>query len=68
MDEHHDFLKEAVAMVAAQLMEAEISGEIGAGRGEVSPERVTHRNGYRPRAWEIDPRNRGPATLSIYEP
>ena len=52
IDEHHDFLKEAVGLVAAQLMEAEISGEIGAGRGEVSPERVTHRNGYRPRAWE----------------
>jgi len=52
IDEHHDFLKEAVAMVAGQLMEAEISGEIGAERGEVSSERQTHRNGYRPRAWE----------------
>jgi putative transposase len=39
-------------MVAAQLMEAEIAEEIGAGRGEVSTEQVTHRNGYRPRAWE----------------
>ncbi len=52
LDEHADFLKEAVAMVVAQLMEAEISEEIGAAKGEVSPERVTHRNGYRPRAWE----------------
>jgi len=52
IDEHHDFLKEAVELVAAQLMEAEISGEIGAQRGEVSCERITHRNGYRPRAWE----------------
>jgi hypothetical protein len=52
LDEHGDFLKEAVAMVAAQLMEAEITAQIGAGRGEVSAERVTHRNGYRPRAWE----------------
>src|SRR3954449_9159257 len=52
LDEHGDFLKEAVAMVAAQLMEAEISGQIGAAHGEVSSERVTHRNGYRPRAWE----------------
>jgi transposase-like protein len=50
--EHADFLREAVAMVAAELMEAEISAEIGAGRGEVSAERSTHRNGYRPRAWE----------------
>jgi putative transposase len=52
LDEHADFLREAVAMVAAQLMEAEISAEIGAARGEVSPDRLTHRNGYRPRLWE----------------
>jgi transposase-like protein len=44
-DEHGDFLTEAVAMVAARLMDAEISAEIGAGLGEVSAERVTHRNG-----------------------
>jgi transposase-like protein len=50
--EHSDFLRDAVAMVARELMEAEISGQIGAGRGEVSPERSTHRNGYRPRGWE----------------
>ena len=47
-----DFLREAVALVARELMEAEISQQIGAGRGEVSAERTTHRNGYRPRAWE----------------
>ena len=52
LDEHGDFLKEAVAIVAAQLMDAEITGQVGAGLGEVSGERVTHRNGYRPRAWE----------------
>ena len=52
MDEHADFLREAVAVVAGELMEAEITAEIGAARGEVSPERVTHRNGYRPRLWE----------------
>src|SRR4051812_48469521 len=52
-DEHGDFLKDAVAMVAAQMMEAEISAQIGAERGEVAPAaRVTHRNGYRPRVWE----------------
>ncbi len=50
--EHADFLREAVALVAAQLMEAEITAEIGAAKGEVSLERATHRNGYRPRAWE----------------
>jgi transposase-like protein len=49
--EHSDFLRDAVAAVAAQLMEAEISAEIGAGRGEVTGTRSTHRNGYRPRPW-----------------
>ncbi len=52
IDEHSDFLAEAVAVVARELMEAEISTEIGARRGEVSAERQTHRNGYRPRGWE----------------
>ena len=52
IDEHADFLREAVRVVARELMEAEISGQIGAHRGEVSAERATHRNGYRPRHWE----------------
>ena len=40
-------------MVARELMEGEVSAEIGAAFGEVAPEtRLTHRNGYRPRAWE----------------
>jgi putative transposase len=40
-------------LIARKLMEAEISGEIGAELGEVTPEaRVTHRNGYRSRPWE----------------
>jgi putative transposase len=52
LDEHGDFLGEAVALVAAQLMDAEITAEIGAAHGEVSAQRVTHRNGYRPRMWE----------------
>jgi Transposase, Mutator family len=50
--EHGDFVREAVAIVARELMEAEVSAEIGAGRGEVSIERLTDRNGYRPRGWE----------------
>jgi transposase-like protein len=52
IDEHADFVREAVRVVAAELMEAEITAEIGAAKGEVSQERVTHRNGYRPRLWE----------------
>ncbi len=51
--EHGDFVREAVALVARELMEAEISQEIGAELGEQAPEqRSTHRNGYRPRPWE----------------
>ena len=43
-----DFVREAVALVARELMEAEISAEVGAELGEVAPEvRLTHRNGYR---------------------
>jgi len=52
LDEHADFVRDAVAVVCAELMEAEITAEIGAARGEVCPERQTHRNGYRPRLWE----------------
>ena len=48
-----DFVREAVALVARELMEAEVSAEVGAELGEVAPEaRVTYRNGYRPRPWE----------------
>ncbi|MGZ6565600.1 MAG: IS256 family transposase [Solirubrobacteraceae bacterium] len=48
-----DLVREAVVLVARELMEAEVSAEIGAGLGEVAPDvRSTHRNGYRPRAWE----------------
>jgi putative transposase len=48
-----DFVREAVVLVARELMEGEISGEIGAELGEIAPEsRSTHRNGYRERTWE----------------
>ena len=48
-----DFVKEAVALVAREMMEAEVSAEVGAGLGEIAPDgRSTHRNGYRPRVWE----------------
>lgn len=40
-------------LVATELMEGEISAEVGAELGGVAPEsRVSHRNGYRPRVWE----------------
>src|SRR5712692_4295498 len=47
-----DFLRESLAWVVQQLMEAEVSDLVGAERGERAPEeRLTHRNGYRSRAW-----------------
>jgi transposase-like protein len=45
-------VRESVAWVVAELMEAEVAGQIGAELGEVSGERVTQRNGYRPRPWD----------------
>jgi transposase-like protein len=51
-EEGVDFLRESLAWVVQQLMEAEVSELIGAERGERSPERLTHRNGYRPRRWD----------------
>jgi putative transposase len=51
IEEHSDFLKESVAMIATEIMEAEIGRQIGAHRGEVTEARSTHRNGYRQRPW-----------------
>jgi len=50
-EEGIDFLRESLRWVVQQLMEAEVSELIGAERGERSEERLTHRNGYRPRSW-----------------
>ena len=49
-----DFVREAVVLVARELMEAEISarGRRRARRGRARTRGSTHRNGYRPRAWE----------------
>ncbi len=51
-EEGVDFLRESLCWVVEQLMEAEVSELIGAERGERSEERLTHRNGYRPRRWD----------------
>jgi putative transposase len=32
--------------------EAEVAAQIGAELGQRTPERVAHRNGYRPRTWD----------------
>src|SRR3954451_3497058 len=51
--EHGDVLRAAVEAVCAELMEGEVSAQIGAERGERRPDdRMTHRNGYRPREWQ----------------
>jgi putative transposase len=48
-----DVLRESLAWVVQQLMEAEVSELVGAERGERAPEeRLTHRNGYRARRWD----------------
>jgi putative transposase len=46
-----DFLRESLAWICQQLMEAEVSDMIGAEFGERTPERLTQRNGYRLRPW-----------------
>jgi transposase-like protein len=50
--QHADVLREAVRTVVAELMELEVAGLTGAGRYERSPERASHRNGYRQRGWD----------------
>ena len=47
-----DPLREIVRWTIQELMEAEVSAQIGAGRYERSGERVTQRNGYRERPWD----------------
>ena len=44
-----DLIRESVRMVMQELIEAEATERIGAGRYERTPERVTERNGARPR-------------------
>ena len=47
-----DPLREIVRWTIQELMEAEVSAQVGAGRYERSPERATQRNGYRVRPWD----------------
>lgn len=50
--EQGDMLRDAVALVVRELMEAEVATMTGAGRGERVEGRVTNLNGYRQRSWE----------------
>lgn len=47
-----DFLRDAVQLLMQQLIELEVSEQVGAGYYERSAGRVTQRNGCRPRQWE----------------
>ena len=49
--EHADVLRETLAWFVGELMEAEVTTQIGAARHEKSAARLTHRNGYRERSW-----------------
>ena len=47
-----DLLREMIGFTAERLMALEVDGLTGAGHGERSADRITHRNGYRDRSWE----------------
>src|SRR3712207_392920 len=51
-DPEVDFLCEGMRWLIQQLMETEVSAQIGAERYQRSDERTTQRNGYRTRAWD----------------
>ena len=55
MDGDVDFLREALRVLMDAIMDAEVSARIGAEHGERSPDRLTHRNGYRSRWMGFDP-------------
>jgi len=46
-----DFLREAIKVMSALLMEVEVQQQIGADRYTRTDQRTTYRNGYRDRAW-----------------
>jgi len=50
--EAEDFLREAVGRLVHEVMEEEVRAHVGASLHERSPERTTHRNGYRDRRWD----------------
>ena len=47
-----DFLREMIGFSAQRLMELEVESLTGAPHGTRTPDRLTHRNGYRDRDWE----------------
>ena len=51
-DSEGDFLREALTWLLNRLMDADVSGQIGALLHERCGSRTTHRNGYRTRDWD----------------
>ena len=51
-DPEGDFLRDALRHFIQARMEADVSAQIGAEKYERSEDRLTRRNGYRPRTWE----------------
>jgi putative transposase len=51
-EEGGDLIRESLGWLVRELMEAEVSELIGAGLGERTEDRATHRNGYRARRWD----------------
>jgi putative transposase len=47
-----DLVRELLAFAADRMMELEVEARTGAPAGVRSPDRFTHRNGYRERTWE----------------
>ena len=47
-----DLVRELLAFAAERMMELEVEARTGAPAGARSPDRLTHRNGYRERSWE----------------
>ena len=47
-----DLVRDLLAFAAKRMMDLEVEARTGAPAGARSPDRLTHRNGYRERAWE----------------
>ena len=51
-DPEVDFLREGMRWLIQELMETEVSAQIGAERYQRCDDRTTRRNGYRTRQWD----------------
>ena len=58
-----DLVRQLAQFGIQELIEAEATEAIGAAAWERSPERVTHRNGHRPRVWSTTSRRTGPRSM-----